>query len=302
MERVVMDGLHILARVRDSKRKAMNLAFEYSLAFFAWIVITAVVMMIGYIIVRGSSAMNWQFLSTSPTDNMSAGGIWPMIRGSLILLVGTFVISLPIGVLAGIFLAEYAATNKFVGFIRSCVASLAGTPSIIFALFGFAVFIIMPGTKPNTIAGWLTLSVMALPIIVLSTEQAVLSVPESLKEAAEAMGLTRAQAMFKVVLPSALPGIMTGTVLATGRSAGEAPPIFLTAGIYYTTANFSYTIEGLKEPVMNLPYHLTEGYRQGGKIPESIIWGTCLTLMTMVLCTNLAAILVRNQSRKKASH
>lgn len=243
--------------------------------------------------------MTWEFLSTGPVQNMKAGGIWPMLRGSLLLMLGTLIIVLPIGVLGGICLAEYAGESKFTRMMRACVVALAGTPSVIYGLFGVAVFVLLLGFKVSLIAGWLTLAMFALPVIVLTTEQAIKAVPESFVEAGLALGFSKWQTLRRIVLPNALPGIATGLVLSIGRAAGEAPPIFLTAGIYYSTAKLGFDWDTFKQPVANLPYHLAEGYRQGGVIPEKIIWGTCLTLMLLVLLINLTAILLRARIRAK---
>jgi phosphate transport system permease protein len=261
-----------------------------------------IIALIAFILFKGIPAINWSFITKPPVEGMSAGGIGPMIRGSLILMGGCLAFSLPVGVLGGIFLAEYAHQNRFIAFIRACVSALAGTPSIVYALFGYAVFCILLKFNPSVWAGWLTLAMMCTPIVVLMTEQAIKAVPESTYEAALALGLTRAQALRTVVLPAALPGIATGLVLATGRTAGEATPIILTAGAYYKTGQFKWDANMLREPIMNLPYHLFEGYRQGGKIPETLIWGTCLILMALVLLINLFSILIRNKYRKKLAN
>ncbi|HLO99468.1 MAG TPA: phosphate ABC transporter permease PstA [Fimbriimonas sp.] len=261
----------------------------------------AILVLIIVILAKGLPAMNWAFISSPPVEGMSAGGIWPMIRGSLLLMLGTLAIVLPIGILSGIFLAEYAGHSRFGNIVRGCVMALAGTPSIIYGLFGLAVFVLLLKMGMSLLAGWLTISLFALPMIVLTTDNAIRAVPDSLVDASLAMGLSRWQTMWKVVLPNALPGILSGVVLMTGRAAGEAPPILFTAGIYYSTADLSNDWSMLKQPVANLPYHLAEGYRQGGVIPEKIIWGTCLTLMGMVLLINLGAILLRSRMRWKSS-
>jgi len=257
-----------------------------------------ILLLIGYVVARGAPAMSWSFVSQPPTEGMSSGGIWPMIRGSLLLLIGTLLIVLPLGILGGICLAEYAGQNPVTRLLRACVTSLAGTPSIIYGLFGLAIFVIMLKMGVSLMAGWLTLSLLALPVIILTTEQAIKAVPDSLVEGSLALGLSRWQTMWKVILPNALPGILTGIVLTSGRAAGEAPPILLTAGIYFSSGELSFGWETLRQPVANLPYHLAEGYRQGGVIPEKIIWGTCLCLLLVVLIINLGAIIVRSRVRK----
>ncbi|HRK21205.1 MAG TPA: phosphate ABC transporter permease PstA [Fimbriimonadaceae bacterium] len=255
--------------------------------------------LIGLIVVKGLPAINWEFLSSPPVEGMTAGGIWPMLRGSLLLMLGTLAFVLPVGILSGVFLAEYAGHSRFANLIRSCNLALAGTPSIIYGLFGLAVFVLLLKMGTSLLAGWLTVSLFALPMVVLTTDNSIRQVPGSMADAGLALGLSRWQTIWKIVLPNALPGILSGVVLMTGRAAGEAPPILFTAGIYYSTAKLTYDVDMIHKPVANLPYHLAEGYRQGGVIPEKIIWGTCLTLMLMVLLINLGAILVRSRMRWK---
>ncbi|HSI72398.1 MAG TPA: phosphate ABC transporter permease PstA [Fimbriimonas sp.] len=282
---------------RDAKRQrasSLHLIVTYGASVAMFLLITFV---IGTILVRGIPMLTWDFISQKPVEGMSAGGIWPMIRGSLLLMCGTLLMVLPIGIFGGIFLAEYAGTGRFSRMMHACVTSLAGTPSIIYGLFGLAVFVLLFHLGISLVAGWLTLTLFALPVVVLTTESAIKAVPAHHFEAAEALGLSRWQAMWRVILPQALPGIATGIVLTTGRAAGEAPPILLTAGIYYSTGELVLNAETLKQPVANLPYHLAEAYRQGGTIPEKIIWGTCLVLMLMVLSVNLVAIVVRTRIR-----
>ena len=261
----------------------------------------SILVLLAVILIKGIPAMNWAFVSSPPIEGMSAGGIWPMIRGSLLLMLGTLAFVLPIGILSGIFLAEYAGHSRFGNIVRGCVMALAGTPSIIYGLFGLAVFVLTMKLGVSLLAGWLTVSLFALPMIVLTADTAIRAVPDTLVDASLALGLSRWQTIWKVILPNALPGIISGVVLMTGRAAGEAPPILFTAGIYYSTAKLNNDWSALKQPVANLPYHLAEGYRQGGVIPEKIIWGTCLTLMGMVLLINLGAILLRSRMRWKSS-
>jgi len=261
-------------------------------------IVLCVVALIGTIVIRGAGAITWEFLSQGPRNGMAAGGIWPMIRGSLLLLGGSLLIVIPVSVLAGVFLGEYAGTGKWVEVARALITSLAGTPSIVFGLFGLAIFVLMMKMGVSLMAGWFTVSLMAMPVVVLNTEQAIRSVPHSSIDGALALGLTRWQAIWRVVLPQALPGIMTGIVLATGRAAGEAPPILLTCGIYYSTTQPAWGMETLKSPIANLPYHIAEAYRQPGVIPEKAVWGTCLVLLSMALVINMGAIVVRAKARK----
>lgn len=299
----VVGGLDVAQKkvlaARDARRNRQSRLYSGWLSFCMGLIGLVILIIIGTILVKGVPAINWEFLSAGPSEGMSKGGIWPQIKGSLLLMVGTFLFVLPVGVLGGVFLAEYAGNGRIARLIRGCVTSLAGTPSVIYGLFGLAVFVLALGWKISLLAGWATLAVFAMPVIVLSTEQAIKMVPDSLVEGALALGLTKWQVMWRVVLPNALPGIVTGVVLSSGRAAGEAAPIFLTAGIYYRSGDPPQGWDMVKSGIENLPYHLAEGYRQGGTIPQNIIWGTCLTLLLMVLFINLGAILIRARSRRK---
>lgn len=285
--------------LRDARRKIKDRLSVGIIQLAAFATSILVVGLIVTIIWRGAPAINWEFLTQPPREGMKQGGIGPMIFGSVLLMLGTLLIVLPVGIFGGVFLAEYAGRSRFAGFVQSCITALAGTPSIVFGLFGFAFFVLMLKWNTSLIAGWATLSAFALPFVVLTTDHAIRSVPDSLVEAAYALGLTKWQAIRKVILPNAMPGILSGLVLMTGRAAGEAPLILLTASIYYTTEQVTLNRETLFKPVMNLPYHLAEGYRQGGVIPERTIWGTCLTLLLFVLLLNLGAIIIRSRMRWK---
>lgn len=284
---------------RARRRVLASGATMAAIRLVSLLVIVGILALIGTIIVRGAGAISWEFLTAPPDEGMSSGGIGPMIRGTMLLMLGSLVLVLPIGIGAGIFLAEYAGRGRWVHVARALITSLAGTPSIVFGLFGLAIFVLMLKMGASLQAGVMTLALMAMPVIVLNTEQAIRGVPDPMIEAGIALGLTRWQVMWRVVLPNALPGIMTGIVLATGRAAGEAPPILLTAGIWYTTQTGGLGLDTLREPVMNLPYHLAESYRQPKVVPESIVWGTCLVLMALILVLNLGAILIRARARRK---
>jgi phosphate transport system permease protein len=284
---------------RDARRRNWDRASRWAVGAAGGITSAMIVLLLVAILIKGLPAINWEFLSSPPTNGMTAGGIWPMIRGSILLMAGAFIVALPLGVLAGVCLAEYAGQSQFARLMRASVTSLAGTPSIVYGLFGLAIFVLKFHMKISLLAGCCTLALFALPVIVLTTEQAIKMVPESFIDGGLALGLSRWQTIRRIVLPNALPGILTGVVLASGRAAGEAPPILLTAGIYYASGALTFGWETLKRPVANLPYHLAEGYRQGGVIPERTIWGTCLTLMLLVLLLNLASLIVRARLRRK---
>ncbi len=284
-------------RDRDRLRMRRSAVFGFLMSAIGIGIALMVLAIVFAIVIKGAPMINWTFLTHNPEENMSAGGIAPMIMGSIYLLVGTLIVTLPLGVFGGIFLAEYAGSRSWVGIARALVTSLAGTPSIIYGLFGFAVFVLAITQKATLMAGILTLSTMAIPIVVLSTEAAIRAVAQSQVDGGYALGLTRWQVMWRVVLPQAIPGIMTGVILATGRAMGEAPPILLTAGIFYTTTQPAFH-KVLNEPVMNLPYHLTEAIRQTTAFRDEQVWGTCLVLLMLMLVLNITAIVLRSRQRR----
>lgn len=284
---------------RDLKRQRASNLYSGRLFVSALFSIAIVLGIIGTILVKGVPAISLDFLTSSPQEGMSAGGIWPMIRGSILLMAGTLIITPAVGILGGIWLAEYAGNGRLAQVVRASISTLAATPSIIYGLFGLAIFVLKWKLGTSLVAGWLTLSMMSIPVVMLTTERAIRAVPTTFLDGAVSLGLSKWQALRRAVLPSATPGIITGLVLAAGRAVGEAPPILLTAGLYYSTEKLTLNFDTLSKPVANLPYHLAEGYRQGGVIPEKIIWGTCLTLMMFVLLINLGAIIVRSRQRAK---
>ncbi len=285
------------AIARDAGRQRWSNVGRAFLALLGIGVALLVLSTVMLILVKGIGSVNLEFLTQQPRENMSKGGIAPMILGSFYLLVGTLALTLPIGILGGVYLAEYAGTKRWVGTLKATIMSLAGTPSIIYGLFGFAVFVLMVTKKATLMAGILTLATMAVPIVVLSTEAAIRAVPQSQIEGSYALGLTRWQTIWRVILPQAMPGILTGVILASGRAMGEAPPILLTAGIFYTTIQPSFG-KILNEPVMNLPYHVTEAIKQTTAFTEAQVWGTCLVLLGFMLVLNLTAIILRSRSRR----
>lgn len=288
-------------RRRDASRTRRSEGYRWLLTIVGMGVALLVLSVVFTVIARGVGMLNWTFITHAPENNMTEGGIAPIIAGSLYLLLGTLLVTLPIGILGGIFLAEYAGTKRWVGTAKSLITSLAGTPSIVYGLFGYATFVLLTTRSFSLTAGILTLAAMAIPIVVLSTETAIKSVPQSQIDGAYALGMTRWQTIWKVVLPQAVPGIMTGLMLATGRAMGEAPPILLTAGVFFATLQ-PRGLEIFTNPVQNLPYHLTEIIKQQANFTEQQVWGTCLVLLLFMLSINLFAILIRARQRRAKSH
>ncbi len=283
-----VDWEALVAR-RDALRLRKNALLTTLLVFTLLAVITY----------KGASTISWEFLTTPPREGMSAGGIGPMIRGSLLLMLGTFLLATPLGIFGGVCLAEYGDRSRIRRFMHASVAALAGTPPIVYGLFGLAIFVLKFQFGVSLLAGWCTLTLFSLPVIVLTTEAALKTVPEGIINGGLALGLSRWQTLWRLALPYAMPGIMTGVILSLGRAAGEAMPVLFTASIYYASTFPALSWESLRQPVANLPYYLAEGYRQPGVVPEHLIWGACLTLIVLVLLLNVGAIVIRTRARRR---
>ena len=245
------------------------------------------------IIVNGLPVISWEFLTTGPRNLGRAGGIYPAIVGTLYLVAGAIAFALPLGVGAAIYLVEYTRGGRAVKLIRTGIDLLNGTPSIVFGLFGFAFLVLYLGWGVSLIAGQVTLGLMVLPTIIRTTEEALKSVPHSLREGSMALGATRWQTIRRVVLPAAMGGVITGTILSIGRAAGETAPILFTAVVF----SRRFLPVSLFDPVMALPYHL---YILATNVPRSQPqqYGTALVLLVLVGGLYLVAILIRNHYRK----
>ncbi|MBU6998670.1 MAG: phosphate ABC transporter permease PstA [Theionarchaea archaeon] len=268
-------------------------------AFFAAISGSAVVVLIllgvilYYIVSKGIPAISWEFLTQPPRDLGRGGGIFPAIVGTLYLIGGAMLIAVPPGVGAGIYLSEYAREGKITRLIRAGIDNLNGTPSIVFGLFGFAFLVLYLNFGISLLAGMITLGVMVLPTIVRTTEEAVKSVPQSLREASLAVGATKWQTIRNVVVPPAAPGVITGIILSVGRAAGETAPIMFTATVF----SQRFLPHSPLDPVMALPYHL---FVLTTSIPNSIqnAYGTALVLLVVVLLIYAAAAMIRFRYRR----
>lgn len=245
---------------------------------------------------NGLGAINWTFLTQPPMDSMTKGGILPCIMGTLYLGFGAMAVALPIGVASAVYLNEYARPGKLLRLIRLAINNLAGVPSVVFGLFGLSFFVIALDMGVSLAAGALTLGVMSLPVVIGSTEEALKSVPDSYREASLGLGATKVQTIFRVVLPSALPGILTGAILGISRAAGETAPIMFTAAVYFTPD----MPDSIFSEVMALPYHIYVLASAGTEIEATrpLQYGTALVLIALVLGMNLAAILYRAKLRK----
>ncbi len=257
----------------------------------------ALLVVVYFLVARGWSAINWTFLTQVPTDSMTKGGILPCIVGTMCLSIGAIIVSLPIGVASAIYLNEYAKPGKLLRIIRLGINNLAGVPSIIFGLFGLAFFVVYLKMGVSILAGALTLGAMILPVIIGSTEEALRAVPDTYREASLGLGATKWQTIYRVVLPAALPGILTGAVLGLSRAAGETAPIMFTAAVFFTP----YMPTSIFDEIMALPYHIYVLATAGTEIhlTRPLQYGTALVLIMLVLGLNLTAIIYRARIQKK---
>ncbi len=269
-------------------------------AFLALRAITyLVVCTVGYIVldilIKGVGVVNWSFLTTNPDG--AAGGIFPAIVGTLCLVFGTIIVALPLGMSSAIYLTEYAKQGRLTNMIRLAIVTLAGVPSIVFGLFGLGIFVLFLGFGTSILSGSLTLACMVLPTIIVSSEEALRAVPLALRDASLALGATKWETIRKSVLPYAIPGMMTGSILGIGRAAGETAPILLTVAAF----SLPQLPRSVYDQVMALPYHL---YVLATQFPDQdtarpTAYGTALVLLLLVLGLNTGAIVLRSHFRRR---
>jgi phosphate transport system permease protein len=259
------------------------------------IVVMPILLVVGSIVVRGIGAVNWEFLTAMPRDGMKAGGILPAIVGTLLLTLGTALVAIPIGVGGAIYLSEYARDTWLTRTIRLAVINLAGIPSVVYGLFGLGVFVLFLQFGTSILAGSLTLAVMTLPIIISTAEEALRAVPTEFRTVSASLGGTRWQGIRYIVLPQALPGIITGIILGLLRAAGETAPILFTAAAFFLPR----LPHSIFDPVMALPYHLYVISTQVPGMPLRVQYGTALVLLTLVLSLNVLAAAIRSRFRRR---
>jgi phosphate transport system permease protein len=276
------------------KRKNLIQKFwNYLLLFVTLVVIVFVLGIIIYLIVKGLPALSWEFITQKPEAGMRAGGIFPAILGTLYLIIGTIIFSLPIGIFAALYLNEYAGKNRLTRIVRLSIVNVSGVPSVVFGLFGLGFFVIFLKFGKSILAGSLTLALLVLPVVITATEEALKTVPDSYRQASLALGATKWQTIIKVVLPQALPGIVTGSVIGIGRAAGETAPIIFTVAAF-SQPNLPNSVFS---QVMALPYHLYVLATQVPNAPEDIQWGTALVLLILVLFFTIVGTVIRTRAR-----
>lgn len=280
----------------QSKRISQAIAFTlFKLMSYAVIVI--LVLILGFIISRGIGVINWEFLTAAPEEGMTKGGIFPAIVGTFYLIIGSSLFSFPIGIMSGIYMNEYATDNKLASFIRIMTNNLSGVPSVVFGLFGMALFVNTLGFGDSILAGSLTLGLLSLPLVIRTTEESLKAIDNSFREGSLALGATKLQTIQKVVLPMAFPNIITGLILSIGRVSGETAPILFTVAAYFLPK----LPNSIFDQVMALPYHLYVISTSGTDIEKSraMAYGTAFVLISIILIINILASVLRNYFAKK---
>ncbi len=278
----------------------MNVKIQQNIAFVllflcTLLVIAPVIIIIVIIFMKGLSAINFQFLFGMPTNGMTAGGIFPAILGTIYLVLGAVIFAVPLGVLSAIYLVEYSKDNYLSRLIKLAIVNLAGVPSVVYGLFGLGIFVIFFGFGASILSGALTLGIMILPVIITASREALESVPQSFRMVSLSLGASKWQTIRQIVLPNALPGILTGTILGIGRASGETAPILFTVAAFYLPR----LPQTLFDQTMALPYHLYVISTQVPGIKENVRYGTALVLLVLVLLFNLFAIIARSKFRQK---
>ncbi|MBN1887101.1 MAG: phosphate ABC transporter permease PstA [Thermoflexales bacterium] len=277
-----------------SRQLAQRLGFAF-LAAVAALVVLPIVVVVGYIVAQGWPAMSWSFLAEMPRNGMRDGGLLPAIVGTLWLTLGTAVFAVPLGVSMGVYLAEYASDTTFTRLVRLSIVNLAGVPSVVYGLFGLGLFVLFLGFGSSILAGALTLSIMTLPVIISTSEEALRAVPPSFRTVSISLGGSKWQTIYRVALPQALPGILTGIILGLERAAGETAPILFTVAAFFLPR----LPRSMFDQTMALPYHLFVISTQVPGMPIRIQYGTAMVLLIFVLSMNLVAAGLRSYYRRK---
>ncbi len=280
----------------NSKHISQVIAFN-SFRVVSYSVVAILFIILGFIIIRGASAISWEFLTSMPEDGMTEGGILPAIIGTLCLVAGSMIFAFPVGVLSAIYINEYLKDSWFKKLVRSMTNNLAGVPSIVFGLFGMALFVHELNFGDSIIAGSLTLGIMVLPIIIRTTEEALIAVDDTYRTGSYALGATKLQTIRKVILPICYPNIITGLILSVSRVSGETAPILFTVAAYFLPR----LPNSIFDQVMALPYHLYVLTTSGTDIEKSrpMAYGTALVLIIIVLIVNLFANMLRKRYLKR---
>jgi phosphate transport system permease protein len=286
-----------------SRRKRLTERIAQTvLGLMSLMLVVPVALIIIYLLVKAMPLLSWDFLTTNPTGGMRHGGIWSALLGTIWLVGTSLLVAGPIGVLAAVYLNEYARDNWFTRIVNLAVVNLAGVPSIVHALFGLGAFVLFARLGRSILAASLTLAIMTLPVIIASTKEALAAVPQSFREACWNVGATRWQTIRYIVLPNSITGILTGLILQVSRAAGETAPVMFTGAVFFKKIPegdfFAY---GLWDQCMALSMHLFTLTTQVTNAPEALPYATAAVLLGTVLLVNTTSIVVRVylRSRKK---
>lgn len=263
----------------------------------SYLVVGVLFCIIGFIVIRGIGVINWEFLTTAPKDGMTKGGIFPAIIGTFYLVIGSMIVAFPIGVMSGIYMNEYATNKRLVSLIRVMTNNLGGIPSIVFGLFGMSLFVNKLHFGDSLLAGSFTLGLLALPLIIRITEEALKAIPDIYRHGSLALGASKLTTIRRVILPAAFPNIMTGLILSIGRVSGETAPILFTAAAYF----LPHLPTSVFDQVMALPYHLYVIATSGTDLEATrpMAYGTAIVLIVIVLIMNLLANFLRRRFSKQ---
>ncbi len=280
--------------VRDKKVQGL---FRILFLLMTVLLILPVAVILSMLIYKGGSVLSLDFLFTSPTDGMTAGGVFPALLGTVWIVGVALLASVPIGIAAAIYLSEYAADNWFTRLINLAIVNLAGVPSIVHALFGVGAFVVFFGFGTSILAASLTLAIMTLPVVIVATRESLMAVPQAFREACWSMGATRWQTIRRVVLPNSVSGILTGVILEVSRTTGETAPIMFTGAVFFTP----FLPQSVFDQTMALSLHLFVVATQVPGVPEELPFGVALVLIAMVLAMNSVSIAFRMylRGRKK---
>lgn len=279
----------------STSRNAIQKAGFGVLTLTALITVAPIVLVVFYIVYQGAPAISWNFLSGFPSDGMRAGGILPAIVGTFYLTLGTAIFSVPLGIGAAIYLSEYAKDNFWTRLIRLAIINLAGIPSVVYGLFGLGIFVLFLRFGTSILAGSMTLSIMTIPVIISTAEEALRSVPQEFRVVSISVGATKWQTIRHIVVPQALPGILTGIILGLERAAGETAPILFTVAAFFLPRLPHSPFDA----TMALPYHLFVISTQVPEMPIKIQYGTALVLLVFVLGMDIVATTIRSRARAR---
>ena len=287
---------YLLRHPKSSAARLLTQRFGFGVLSLAVLVtIAPIIAVVIYILIQGVPAISWEFISGFPREGMREGGIFPAIVGTFFLTLGTAIFAVPLGIGAAIYLSEYAPENRWTRVIRIAIINLAGIPSVVYGLFGLGLFVLFLNLGTSILAGSLTLSIMTLPVIISTAEEALRAVPQAFRVISISLGATEWQTIRKIVLPEALPGILTGVILGLERAAGETAPILFTVAAFFLPQLPRSPLDA----TMALPYHLFVISTQVPGMPIKIQYGTALVLMTFVLGMHLIATTIRSRARAK---